>query len=171
MLLDQHCASIHSFSMEDKRLKSETCMNKRKIEIFSCVCASAECDSHDCQSASHLLYHQLLDEILDRALVINKKISEKSSKLQKDLDLWNCKVKVLSTEATSGSYPLEKLKADMYRFERSFSIDWKKLEDLGTYMGHIIAKLGTVEDAVSFKTVLELDEQLRKKEEQLNIVK
>ena len=146
-------------------------MSKRKNEIFSCVCASAECDSHDCESASYLLYHRLLDEILDRAGVINKKISEKSSKLQKDLDLWNCKVKVLSTAATSGSYPVDKLKAEMYHFERSFSIDWKKLEELGIYMGRIIEKIGTIEHTVSFKTVLELDEQLRRKEEQLNLVK
>jgi len=55
--------------------------NRPDNRLKSCVCAS-ECETNDCQSASDILYYQILQELLVKVKLVNNIVIECIAKIE-----------------------------------------------------------------------------------------
>ena len=145
--------------MDDEGKKCHICLKRKE-----CVCASAYCRTHDCQSASDLLYYDLLKELRGKAYSIIKEIGERSAGLKKDYD------RLMSKRKVNEQQFVPKNKTDLevcYKLRDHKS----KLTELNNYMFHIDSKLKSLEHSVNYATALELDKQVTRIQEQMNSLK
>ena len=140
----------------DQGLKCHICVKKKQ-----CVCASAYCKTHDCQSASDLLYYNLLVELRGKAYTISKEMDDRISGLKNDYDYLMSKRKANEKQFT----PKNKTDLDLCYRLRNHKI---KLTELNNYMYHIDSKLTSLTHTINYATALELEKQLSRIEDQMN---
>ena len=134
--------------------------NKR----FSCVCASSACESHDCQSASDLLYHNTLQNIACRVQWVKSRLFERRSTIKANWHHFRFKIKhCLNDPAFCSSPSVEtQLLADLENCDRNNTSLLLEIKEILTDLDQMDLNMKALTHLASYEDVLYLEEHMEK---------
>ena len=140
-------------------------MAENRLKPHICVCASPVCEAHDCQSASSLLYHAILDGVYGKVRLLEKKIRSEMCKLEKESDQW---LSEMSFQLQNKKISSDKAIRKMTEYRKFISLKSKTLVPFTDDLGYIVEKLDTLRNTVSYSCALHLEKKATRLEDRLN---
>ena len=140
-------------------------MAENRLKPYICVCASPVCHTHDCQSASSLLYRAILEGLYGKVCLLDKKIRSEMCKLETESDQW---LSEMSFQMQNNKISSDKAIRKITEHKKLMSLKIKKLAPCTDDLGYIVEKLGTLRNTISYSCALKLEKKASRLEDRLN---